>query len=71
MIDAMVQNALAKYRKRLGNVRAELVSISVDIEPIALATTEVDSTEYKLAKVAASIRGLCGILCRVIDSLGT
>lgn len=71
MLDAMVKDTLGKYRKRLGNVRAELVSIAVDLEPIAHATCEVDSLEHKLAKVASAAQGLCGILVRVIDSLGS
>jgi hypothetical protein len=61
--------AIKAYRQRLGNVRAELVSIATDLEGVGNATVEVDSTEHNVAKVANAVRGICGILVRIIDSL--
>lgn len=75
----MIELALKAYRQRLGNVRAELVSISSDLEDLAkldretiAQPTDEKTVEIILAvsRLARATRGLCGILVRVIDSLG-
>jgi len=67
--------ALKAYRQRLQAVRAELVAIAEELAPIAGKPDDglvdhVKETREGLATIAIAVRGLCGILVRVIDSLG-
>jgi hypothetical protein len=66
------QDVLKQYRQRLGNVRAELVSISCDLEPPAIVSEDpaVKELQALAGKLCEAGKGICGILVRVIDSLG-
>jgi hypothetical protein len=71
----MLSAALKAYRQRLGGVRAELVAIAEELAPIAGKPDEtlaahVRETREGLATLAIAVRGICGILVRVIDSIG-
>lgn len=71
----MMKAALKAYQTRLKDIRAELVAISEDLKPLTTKPAEdladhVKGTLAAMATMAQSVRGLCGILVRVIDSLG-
>lgn len=68
----MIEQALKAYGQRLRGIRAELVAIAEGLAPIVTPVPDelpVTNTEAT-AKLADAIRGVCGILVRVIDSLG-
>lgn len=80
MFDQIIRQALERWAGRLRNVRAELVSISVDLETLAQKPEDLgdnpEALEIKLhnlqmriAIMATSVRALCGILVRVLDAL--
>lgn len=59
------------YKKRLKNVRADLVELETTASGLA-TVVELDDGETSqsdLSKLAASVSGLCRILIRVLDSL--
>lgn len=60
MIGAMF---LAEYKKRLANVRTELVAILADLDRIDTAP------EGDIRVLIKACRGIAGILVRVIDSI--
>lgn len=71
----MIQAALKAYAQRLQGVRAELVAISEELAPFAGKPDDglvdhVKETREGLATLAIAVRGICGILVRVIDSVG-
>ena len=76
MFESYIKGAFHKYAMRLQAIRAELVHIQAILEPAAkfdAAKTVCDVADLErdknLALVAESVRGVCSILVRVLDSL--
>lgn len=67
----MIEEALAKYKKRLKTVRAELVLARQQVLPF----TELEDPEHQpservaIATLSRAVANVTGILVRILDSL--
>lgn len=68
MFEQIFRQAAERWAGRLRNVRAELVSISTDLDPIA-KRKDYPEEQADAVALARAVQGIAGILVRVLDAL--